>query len=121
MVYVQAKDKTPLMPCENVIARLLLKAGGAKVVRKVPFTIRLNYETTKYVQGLTLGVDTGSSEIGVAVYSNNGDILYKSEVIVRNDIKEKMDQRRRLLRAKSILMLKKLNLLKLFCLLNIWF
>lgn len=95
MVYVQAKDKTPLMPCENVIARLLLKACKAKVVRKVPFTIRLNYETTKYVQELTLGIDTGSGELGAAVYSKNGDILYKTEDIVRNDIKEKMDQRRK--------------------------
>ena len=57
MVYVISKDGKPLMPCENVVARLLLKAKKAKVVKKEPFTIKLNYETTEYTQNLTLGVD----------------------------------------------------------------
>ena len=48
MVYVISKTNEPLMPCSNVIARLLLKQGKAKVKRKEPFTIRLNYETTNY-------------------------------------------------------------------------
>ena len=30
MVYVISKDGKPLMPCENVVARLLLKNGKAK-------------------------------------------------------------------------------------------
>lgn len=41
MVYVLAPDKTPLMPCSEVVARLLLKEGKAKVVRRTPFTIKL--------------------------------------------------------------------------------
>ena len=65
MVYVINKNGKPLMPCSNVIARLLLKQGNAKVFRKTPFTIKLNYLTTEYTQKLTLGVDTGSSHIGV--------------------------------------------------------
>lgn len=93
MVYVISKENKPLMPCSNVIARLLLKQGKAKVKSKQPFTIKLLYETTNYAQNLTLGVDTGSGTIGAAVATNNGKIVYASEVVVRNDITDKMTQR----------------------------
>lgn len=93
MVYVISQDSKPLMPCSNVIARLLLKQGKAKVKRREPFTIKLTCETTNYTQDLTLGVDTGSGTIGTAVSKNNGDIIYMSEVVVRNDITDKMTQR----------------------------
>ena len=63
MAYVININNKPLMPCTNVIARLLLKVGKAKVKRKEPFTIKLTYETTNYTQELTLGIDTGSSKI----------------------------------------------------------
>lgn len=93
MVYVISKDNKPLMPCENVIARLLLKQGKAKVKRKTPFTIKLLHDTTDYTQDLTLGVDTGSSRIGAAVVNNKDEVIYMSDVEVRNDINDKMTQR----------------------------
>lgn len=95
MVYVISKSGKPLMPCENVVARLLLKSGRAKVKRKRPFTIKLTVETKEYTQPLTLGVDTGSGTVGNAVSDDEGHILYMSEVKLRNDIKNKMDQRRK--------------------------
>ena len=100
MVYVISKSGKPLMPCENVIARLLLKSGRAKVKRKRPFTIKLTVETTEYTQPLTLGVDTGSGAVGSAVSDDEGHILYMSEVRLRNDIKKKMDQRRKYRRSR---------------------
>ena len=93
MVYVISKDGQPLMPCENVIARLLLKQGKVKIKRKTPFTIKLLYDSETYTQNLTLGVDTGSGTIGTAITNNNNDIVYMSEVIIRNDITKKMKQR----------------------------
>lgn len=93
MVYVISQDNRSLMPCSNPIARLLLKQGKAKVKRREPFTIKLTYETTSYTQDLTLGADTGSGTIGTAVSRDNGDIVYMSEVVVRNDITDKMTQR----------------------------
>ena len=93
MVYVVSQHNEPLMPCSNVIARLLLKQGKAKVKSREPFVIKLTYETTTYTQDLTLGVDTGSGTLGTAVSKDNGDIVYMSEVIVRNDIADKMTQR----------------------------
>lgn len=100
MVYVLAKDGSPLMPCSNVIARLLLKQQRAKVKRREPFTIKLTYETTHYTQDLTLGVDTGSGTFGTAVTSDDGKILYTSEVKVRNDIKTKMTRRAKYRRSR---------------------
>src|SRR5574344_334143 len=100
MVYVIDMNDNPLMPCENVVARLLLKSKKAKVLKKCPFTIKLLTETTSYTQSITLGVDTGSSHIGTSAVTNDGKVLYMSDVIVRNDIKDKMDARRRYRRSR---------------------
>ena len=93
MVYVISKERNPLMPCSPVIARLLLKQGRAKCIKRSPFTIKLLYEATEYTQELTLGIDTGSSKIGSAVVNNSGEVVYVSEVEIRNDIADKMTQR----------------------------
>ncbi len=101
MVYVLSKDGKPLMPTtRHGKVRRLLRDEKAKVVRRCPFTIRLLYDTPDIVQELTLGVDTGSSVIGTAVYSDNCDILYTAKTTIRNDIKEKMDQRRQFRRTR---------------------
>ena len=94
MVYVISQDGKPLMPCTNVIARLLLKHGKCKVKSTTPFTIKLLYQTENtYTQPLTLGIDTGSSKIGSAVVDTKGNIVYLSQVEIRNDISDKMKQR----------------------------
>jgi len=93
MVYVINHDNTPLMPCSNVIARLLLKQSKAKVKRKTPFTIKLLYQTTNYTQDLTLGIDTGSGNIGSAVVNDKNEVVYISQIEIRNDVSEKMIQR----------------------------
>jgi len=93
MVYVVSKDDKPLMPCENAVARLLLKQGKAKVKRKTPFTIKLLHHTTEYTQDCTLGMDTGSGHIGTAVINSKNEVLYISDIEIRNDITNKMTQR----------------------------
>ncbi len=94
VVYMLAPDRTPLMPCTPVIARLLLKEGKAKVIRRTPFTIKLlDHPQTTYTQALTLGVDTGSSVIGSAVADEHGHVLYLSEVQIRNDIAQTLKKR----------------------------
>ena len=87
VVYVLAPNGTPLMPCSCAIARLLLKEGKAKVKRRMPFTIKLLIQkASTYTQPLTLGVDTGSSVMGSAVATDQGQVMYLSEIQVRNDI-----------------------------------
>ena len=93
MVYVLSKYGKPLMPCSNAIARLLLKQKKARVKHAEPFTIVLNYETTEFTQPLTLGIDSGSDVIGSAVVNQKNDVIYISEIKIRNDISEKMTQR----------------------------
>lgn len=94
MVYVLNIDGKPLMPCSSAIARLLLKQGKAKVRRRTPFTIQLLYKTeTEYTQPLTHGLDTGSANVGSAVSDEKGNVLYLSQIEIRNDISGKMKQR----------------------------
>ncbi len=93
MVYVLSKTGKPLMPCENVIARLLLKQGKARVKRKTPFTIQLTYDNTEYTQEVTLGQDTGSKHVGTACIAND-KVIYQSQIELRDDIKSKMDGRK---------------------------
>ena len=102
LVYVLNKNNEPLMPTKRFgKVRHLLKNNLAKVVRKEPFTIKLLYDSTNYTQELTLGVDTGSGTFATAVYNDNSqEIIYMSEVEVRNDITKKMTQRSKYRRTR---------------------
>lgn len=93
LVYVLNKERKPLMPTTSVIARLLLKDGKAKVVKRMPFTIKMLIETTNYKQEIIAGMDTGSKVIGNACISN-GKVLYKAETYIRQDVSSKMQQRK---------------------------
>jgi hypothetical protein len=94
MVYVINKNGQALMPCVDVVARLLLKNGGAKCISETPFTIKLLYETeTEYLQELKHCIDSGSGKIGSSVVDNFNNVVYASEIEVRNDITKKMKQR----------------------------
>ena len=96
LVYVLDINGHPLMPTKRFgKVRRMLSDGQAKVVQREPFTIRLLYDIENpVVQNLTLGVDTGSSKIGCAVVNEKQNVLYLSEVEIRNDITKKMDRRR---------------------------
>lgn len=101
MVYVISKDGQPLMPMRrHGKVRRLLDAKKAKVVHKNPFTIKLLFETKETESDLTLGVDTGSSKIGCAVVTPKKEVLYMSEVEIRNDINKKMERRKVYRRAR---------------------
>jgi 5-methylcytosine-specific restriction endonuclease McrA len=93
LVFVLSKQGKALMPCRPSRARQLIKSGRARVVRRTPFTIRLKFGATGYIQPVTAGMDSGSTCIGIAAVAN-GQVVYQSEVILRSDIKSKMDQRR---------------------------
>ena len=82
------------MPTErHGMVKHLLKENRARVVMRCPFTIRLKYKGTTYTQNLTQGDDTGSGTFAMAVVRDNGDIVYASQVELRNDIAEKMTRR----------------------------
>ena len=81
------------MPCGTIKAKRLLKQGKAKVVRRTPFTIKLLVATGETKQPLTHGLDTGSSKIGSAVTDEENNILYLSEIEIRNDITDRLKRR----------------------------
>ena len=94
VVYVLNKDGLPLMPTHRLgKVRRLLKEGNAKIIKRNPFTIQLNYECKNYTQNITLGVDAGSKHIGLSA-STAKDELYCSDVELRNDIVELLSSRR---------------------------
>ena len=100
MVYVLSQNGQPLMPTENhAKVRVLLKHGKAKVVKKCPFTIQLQYENTTHTQEVNLGIDAGSKTIGVSATTET-KVLYEAEVVLRNDIVELLSGRQSLRRSR---------------------
>ena len=94
MVYVISKTGQPLMPTENhAKVRILLKNKKAKVIKRCPFTIQLLYESTNYTQDVSLGVDAGSKHIGLSVTTKD-EVLFESDVELRNDIVDLLSTRR---------------------------
>lgn len=100
MVYVISKNGTPLMPTkDHRKVRLLLKSGKAKVVRRVPFTIRIVGTSKTYKQEITLGVDAGSKNIGLSACTEKEELL-AAELQPRNDVVELQAARREFRRAR---------------------
>ena len=64
------------MPTERYgKVRRMLRDGRAKVVKAKPFTIQLTYETTKYTQPITLGIDAGYQSIGFSAITEKKELL----------------------------------------------
>lgn len=85
VVYVLDKEGNPLMPTKRFgHVRKLMKAGLAKPVSTKPFVIQLLYESTKYTQPLYGGTDPGRTNIGVAVVSQKGNVVYAANIVSRN-------------------------------------
>lgn len=100
MVYVISKQGEPLMPTERFgKVRRMLKNSLAHVVRRIPFTIQLDYDTTDFTQPVTLGIDAGSKHVGVSATSARKE-LYAADVELRNDIVDKLSTRRELRRPR---------------------
>ena len=92
-VYVKSNNGKWLMPTNPANTRRLLKQGKARVIQRTPFAIQLLYETTEYVQPVTVGIDDGGIHVGIAAVSGD-KVLYQEELSLRTDIKAKMDTRR---------------------------
>lgn len=98
-VYVLNMHGEPLMPCSPRKARLLLKEGKARVVKRTPFAIKLLYGSAGYKQPVTLGVDAGSKHVGLSACTESRE-LYKEELTPRNDVVELLSARRQYRRSR---------------------
>jgi hypothetical protein len=110
-VFVLDRDHKPLMPCQPVRARRLLKAGRARVVRMSPFVIRLVDRTAEEseVQPEVVKFDPGANKTGLAicrVEEKTHHVLFLAEIEHRGRaIKKRMGQRsayRRRRRSKNL-------------------
>ncbi|MEJ5230350.1 MAG: RNA-guided endonuclease IscB, partial [Pseudothermotoga sp.] len=100
MVYVISKEGKPLMPTRrHGKVRRLLKQGLARVVKREPFTIQLLYETTSYVQPVSIGLDIGSRTVGVSAVTEKREV-FSAEVELRNDIRGLLLERRQCRRLR---------------------
>lgn len=88
-VFVIGLNGTRLMPCKPQKARKLIKEKKAKVVGRLPFTIQLTYKTGSTTQPVTVGIDTGSQHIGIAVTTEK-EVLYHGEVELRSTMEKRM-------------------------------
>lgn len=87
------------MPCSPRKARLLLKQGKAKVVKREPFTIQLLYGSSGYKQPINLGVDAGYKHIGISATTEK-EVLFEAEFELRDDIVKLLADRRQYRRSR---------------------
>jgi len=81
------------MPCSPCKAKKLLRLEKAKVISRLPFTIKLLEGCSGYKQPVSLRIDSGSKVIGCAAVREDGKTLYASETTLRNNIHLKMEKR----------------------------
>lgn len=95
-IYVLGSDGRPQMPTKRKRHVLkLLNTGKARIAEKVPFTIQLKYENIPVLQPVTLAEDPGRTNIGAAVLSPLGDLMFAAVIETRNkEIKKLMADRK---------------------------
>ena len=102
-VFVLDTNKTPLVPCHEAKARILLDAGKAAIFRMHPFTIILKRAVENpQVPALRVKLDPGSKTTGIAVVDDQtGKIVFAAELSHRgHTIKERLDSRRAIRRSR---------------------
>jgi len=82
------------MPTTQRKGKKLLFERKAKVVRRRPFTIQLNYTTGETMQPITLGVDIGYTKIGFSAKTDKLELI-SGTVKLREDVSKKLEARRR--------------------------
>lgn len=100
MVYVLSHTGNVLMPTNHHgKVKHLIREGKARVVRREPFTIQLLYDNTEYTQPITLGVDAGTTHVGLSA-TNESNELFAAEVTLRRDIPGLLAARREARRTR---------------------
>lgn len=80
-VFLIDSQKIPLNPVHPVQARKLLDSGKASVFRRYPFTLILKRVIENpNVYPLTLKIDPGSKFTGIALITNQGNVIWAMEL-----------------------------------------
>lgn len=98
-VFVLNFDGKPIMPTKPSRARKMLESGKAKVVKRIPFTIQLNYVCENQTQPVTIGVDTGFGNIGFSATTEKNELICGT-LVLDGRTKERLDEKRMYRRGK---------------------
>ena len=79
--------------------RHMLRDGRAVIVSHTPFTVRLTYETTRFTQLVSLGIDAGTAHIGLSTTTEKNELL-SAEIELRTDIVNNLSTRREARRTR---------------------
>jgi len=101
-VFLIDSNKTPLNPVHPAQARKLLDSGKAAVFQCYPFTLILKRVIENpNVYPLTLKIDPGSKFTGIALVTNQGNVVWAMELQHRGQqIKDALLHRRAVRRAR---------------------
>ncbi len=101
-VFLIDSNQTPLNPVHPKQARKLLDAGAAAVFRRYPFTLILKRVIDNpNVYPLTLKIDPGSKFTGIALVTNQGNVIWGMELQHRGQqIKNALEHRRAVRRGR---------------------
>lgn len=92
IVYVLNQRGNSLMPCRHKKAKQLLKDGGAKVVKRMPFTIQMTKSTGESKQEIKLGIDSGAKFIGFSAVSSKKELI-SGELVLDNKTSERLTEK----------------------------
>jgi hypothetical protein len=93
VTYVLNQRGRSLMPCSARKARVLLKKGDAHVVRTNPFfVIQLNKATGEQVQECSIGIDSGSKNVGFSVVTDKKEIV-AGTLVLDNKTSDRLTER----------------------------
>ena len=93
--HVIAKDGTKLMPTTNVKkVRKLLRSGRAVICKYDPFTIQLQYESTKNVQDIEFKEDAGYQHIGISLTSQKHEYVSEQRDMLKDEVEKHNDCRK---------------------------
>ncbi len=81
------------MPTTQRKGKKLLTERKAKVAKRCPFTIQLNYATGEATQPIKLGVDMGYTTIGFSAKTEQLELI-SGTLILRKDVSKKIGTRR---------------------------
>jgi 5-methylcytosine-specific restriction endonuclease McrA len=87
------------MPTTQHTGKQLLHEGKAKVVKRCPFTIQLNYATGETRQPIKLGVDIGYTKLGFSAKTKKLEVI-SGTLTLRQDVSNKLEEKRRYRRTR---------------------
>ena len=93
MAYVLSKEGFPLMPCSTVKAKHLLKEKKAHVVKRIPFTIQLNFICENKTQDVILGIDPGYKNIGFSCVSDKKELM-SGELVLDDKTSDRIKEKK---------------------------